>query len=123
MAVSAGFADFLKEQLADFGPVTIKRMFGGAGVYHDGLMFALIADDVLYFKADEENRTMFEAEGLERFTYETRKGTKGLMSYMRAPERCLDDADDMTEWARAAFGAALRAGKKKPAGKKKASPA
>ena len=106
MPASAEFCEFLTEQLAGFGPVEIKRMFGGAGLFRDGLMFALVADDVLFFKVDEENTGAFEAEDLPHFTYTTKKGDKGLMSYRRAPERCLDDADDMTEWARAAFDAA-----------------
>lgn len=117
MAVSPEFSEFLKEQLAGFGSVDVKRMFGGAGLFRDGLMFGLIADDVLYLKVDDDNTEAFEAEGLSHFTYTTKKGKKGLMSYRRAPERCLDDPDEMTEWATGAFAAALRADSKKP-GKK-----
>ena len=113
MAVSAEFSEFLKEQLAAFGPVDVRRMFGGAGLFRDGLMFGLIADDVLYFKVDDDNTARFEEEGLDHFTYTTKKGDKGLMSYRRAPERRLDDADEMTEWASDAFAAALRADRKK----------
>ena len=113
MAASPEFSEFLKEQLAGFGPVEVKRMFGGAGLFREGLMFGLIADDVLFFKVDDENTALFEAEDLDHFTYTTKKGEKGLMSYRRAPERCLDDPDDMTEWASHAFAAALRADKKK----------
>ena len=53
--------------MAGFGPVTIRPMFGGAGVYHDGLMFALVDDEVLYFKVDETSRPAFEAENLPPF--------------------------------------------------------
>lgn len=113
MRGSTAFTDFLKEQMAGFGPVSVKRMLGGAGIYRDGLMFALVADDVLYLKADEETKSQFEAEGLEPFTYEA-KGKRAVMSYWRAPERCLDDAEEMTAWCRKAHGAALKA-KGKPA--------
>ncbi len=88
-------------------------MFGGAGLFRDGLMFALIADDVLFFKVDAESAADFEAENLAAFTYITKKGDKGVMSYRRAPERCLDDPDQMVEWAIKGFYAALRADAKK----------
>lgn len=108
------FSDFLKEQMAGFGPVSVKRMFGGAGIYRDGLMFALVADDVLYLKADDASKASFEAEGLGPFVYEAKGGKKAVMSYWRAPERCLDDIDEMTEWCRRAYDAALKAAKGKP---------
>lgn len=114
MAASAEFIEFLKEQMADFGPVTHKRMFGGAGLYRDGVIFALVVDDALYLKADAESRPLFEAEDLKPFTYGTKNGEKIITSYCRAPERCLDDRDDMTEWCRIAWGAALRANAPKP---------
>lgn len=107
------FNDFLKEQMAGFGPVSVKRMFGGAGIYRDGLMFALVAEDVLYLKADDAGKAGFEAEGLEPFAYEAKGGKKAVMSYWRAPERCLEDVDEMTEWCRKAYAAALKAAKEK----------
>ena len=64
MSVSASFKEFLIEQMAGFGPVTIRPMFGGAGVYHDGLMFALVDDEVLYLKVDDRPRPAFVAENL-----------------------------------------------------------
>ena len=97
MPASREFCDFLVEQLNGFGPVELKRMFGGAGLFRDGLMFALVAEDVLFFKVDDENTSQFEAEDLAPFTYTTKKGDGGVMSYRRAPERCLDDPDEMTE--------------------------
>jgi DNA transformation protein len=113
MPTSAGYLDFIKEQFSDFGPVTVRRMFGGAGVYQDGLMFALIADETLYLKADSVSQGEFEALNLPPFTY-TAKGEKKIaMAYWRAPEACLEDRDEMTLWARKAFAAALRA--RKPA--------
>jgi DNA transformation protein and related proteins len=112
MATSAGFLDFIKEQLQDFGTVSVRRMFGGAGIFRDGLMFALIADETLYLKADAVSQGDFEALSLPPFTYGAKGGKRTVMAYWRAPEACLDDRDEMTEWARKAFGAALRA--KKP---------
>lgn len=114
MAASAGYLDFIKEQLSGFGPVTVRRMFGGAGIFRDGLMFALIADETLYLKADETSKAEFEALALPSFTYMAKGDRKTVMSYWRAPEACLDDRDEMTEWAGKAFAAALRA--QKPAG-------
>ena len=101
------FVDHLAEQLAAFGPVTIRRMFGGHGVFRDGLMFGLVVDDGLYFKADEHNRASFEARGLPRFEY-TRKGKQISLSYHLAPEDALEDPHALAEWARLAFDAALR---------------
>jgi DNA transformation protein and related proteins len=115
LSVSAEFAEFLKDQLADFGPVSIRNMFGGAGVYRDGLMFALIADEVVYFKADDTNRRDFDAEGLGPFVYSTKTGQNIIMSYWRAPARCMDDPAEMAAWARKAYEAALRASKPRSA--------
>lgn len=109
MAASEGFIEFLRDQLRGVGPIAVRRMFGGAGVFADGLMFALVADDTLYFKADEASRADFEAEGMPAFSYETKDGRNTIMSYWRAPERLYDDADDMQAWARKALGAARRA--------------
>ena len=119
MSGPAAFADFLKEQMAGFGPVTVKRMFGGAGIYRDGLMFALVADDVLYLKADDASKAGFEAEGLGPFVYEAKGGKKAVMSYWRAPERVFDDVDEMAEWCRSAYATALKAAKAKPPAKRK----
>jgi DNA transformation protein len=112
----------LKEQLSPLGQIGVRRMFGGAGVYCDGLMFGLIAWDMLYFKADEANRAAYEAEGMEPFTYEARGRTVELGSFWRVPERLFDEPEEMAEWARAALGAARRAAaSRKPAGRRRTS--
>ena len=112
---SAQQLSFLKEQMAGFGEVEARRMFGGAGLFRDGLMFALVAEDVLYFKSDAESAAAFETEQLAAFSYPTKTGEHTLTSYRRAPERCLDDEGEMTHWCRLAWGAALRqAAKPKP---------
>jgi DNA transformation protein and related proteins len=115
MTASASFTEYLKDCLSVVGPVTVKRMFGGAGVYADGVMFGLVANDVLYFKADSRNENDYIAEELEPFTYDG-KNKPIKMSYWQVPERVFDDPDEMTVWAEAALGAARRAAvKKKPA--------
>jgi DNA transformation protein len=94
-------------------------MFGGAGVYADGVMFGLVADDTLYLKADGETKRTFESEGLPPFVYQGR-GKAIAMSYWRIPERLLDDPDEMAVWARAALDVARRAAAaKKPKAKRR----
>ena len=110
MAVSDGYAKFIAEQLYRLGPVAIRRMFGGAGVSLDGLTFALIADDALYFKTDEVTRVRYESEGMAPFTYETSTGRNTLITYWQVPERLFDEADDMLLFAREAHAVALRSG-------------
>ncbi|MFT3986142.1 TfoX/Sxy family protein [Aestuariivirga sp.] len=111
--MSAEYSAFLQEQMVEFGPVHIKRMFSGVGIFRDGLMFALVAQDILYFKTDEPGCAAFEAEGLKPFTYQTKSGPRTIMGYWRAPERCLDDPSDMAEWCRKAFAVALGKAKAK----------
>ena len=112
MAAGDSLAEHLKEQLATLGAITIRRMFGAAGVYLDGQIFALIIDDAIYFKTDDGNRGDFEAEGLGPITYARGDGQATLTSYWQAPERLLDDNDEMLEWARKAIAAARRFAKK-----------
>lgn len=111
MSVSKEYKVFLEDLFAGFGPVTIRNMFGGGGVYHDGVMFALIASDTLYLKADEITRADFEAEGMKPFTY-TGKGKPVAMSYWELPEVLYDDPDAFAQWARKAFDVALAAKQK-----------
>ena len=105
--------DDIHDLFSAFGRVTVRRMFGGAGVYAEGIMFALIADDVIYLKADEESAPAFEREALPPFTYATKNGRRGVMSYRRMPDRLYDDPDELVAWTRAAVAAARRAGARK----------
>ena len=98
----------LKELFSAFGPVSIRRMFGGAGVFAEEIMFALISDGDLYFKADEETIPAFHAEGAGPFVYGAR-GRRVVMSYWRLPDRLLDDPEELAQWARAALRTARRA--------------
>jgi DNA transformation protein len=107
---SGGDHDHLRELFAPFGPVSVRRMFGGAGVYADGLMFALVAEGIVYFKADDETIPAFERERSAPFSYVGANGRSVALSYWRLPDRLYDDADAFAEWARAAHAAARRAG-------------
>ena len=90
-------------------------MFSGAGVYCDGVIFALVLRDVVHFRVDDGNRQAYEAEGLQPFSYEAKGRTVQVGSYWRVPERLFDDPDEMVEWARAALSAGQRAAaRKKP---------
>ncbi len=119
MAVSSEYLDFLIEMLVPLGPVKSRRMFGGSGLFADGLMFALIANEVLYLKADEQTQPAFEAEGMEPFTYETKAGKRGVMSYWQVPERLFDEPEEFVSWARDAVSVALRADAAKPPSQRK----
>lgn len=121
MAASPEFLAFLKDQLAPLGHVTTRRMFSGAGIYCDGVIFALLLRDTLFFKVDDGNRAVYEAEGLQPFSYEAKGKTVVIGSYWRVPERLFDDPDEMLEWSRAALAAGQRADRVKK--KRKRSPA
>jgi DNA transformation protein len=108
MKTSNEFAAHSAELLATVGRVVVRRMFGGFGLYCDGTMFALIADDVLYLKVDEANRGEFERAGERPFVYES-KGRRTVMSYYSAPDRALESRELAAPWARSAYAAALRA--------------
>jgi DNA transformation protein len=103
--------DFLNDLFADFGPVTIRRMFSGYGISVDGVNFALALRAGLYFRADEQNIPQFEAEGSGPFQYQQRKTAKTVTvnSYWQLPARLFDDSEDLAIWARAALSAAQRA--------------
>lgn len=118
MSYSDEFRNFLIEHLAGFGPVTVRRMFGGGGIYRDGLMFGIIQDETIYLKADADSRPRFDAEGSVPFVYQSDKGKKVALNYFRVPERCMDDPAEMVEWALLGYGAALRAAAGKAPGKK-----
>lgn len=100
MPVSAAYKSFIQDLLADFGPVSIRRMFSGAGVYADGVMFAILADDTLYLKADEVSARDFAAEGKGPFTYRPKGRGPVALSYWEVPERLLDDPEELVTWAK-----------------------
>jgi DNA transformation protein and related proteins len=113
--------DFLTDLFSDFGPVTIRPMFSGFGISVDGVNFAMALRAGLYFRADEQTIPQFEAEGSKPFQYQTRAKTVMVNSYWQLPARLFDDTEELSQWARAALGAAQRAAlKKRPRKAKKA---
>lgn len=107
------FVDNLEEVFALFGPIESKRMFGGYGIFHDGLMFGLIADEQLYLKADKASAADYIELNLPPFMYD-KNGKQIKMSYYLAPEEIFDDPEMAKQWAEHAFDAALRSRKTKP---------
>lgn len=108
MNSSDEFVRHALEMMSAWGNVRSRKMFGGHGVYRDDVFFALIADDTLYLKADEQTRGAFQAAGSAPFVYDGH-GETITMSYWRAPDECLESPATMRDWCELAFGAALRA--------------
>ena len=108
MAYDPDFGEWVREHFAALGPLEIKRMFGGASVYANGLNFALLDDGVVWLKADEDNAPVLQAAGARQFTYPTKDGTEMAMAYWSLPESALDDPDEAVDWARRSIDAALR---------------
>ena len=113
MVASDNFAEFLSEQLAPLGRVTMRRMFGKTGVFCDGVMLGMVADNTLYFRVDEENKATFdEAAGFPPLNY-SKKGFSIDLGFWRAPERLFDEPDEFLLWARSALAAARRVARKR----------
>jgi DNA transformation protein len=104
--------EFIREVFAQFGPVTVRRMFNSAGIFADGMMIGLINKEAIYLKTDETSVPDFEREGSKPFSYirakSGRKGGRVELPYWRLPERLYDDPDELAVWARRAFEAAER---------------
>jgi DNA transformation protein len=113
MVASDSFAEFLCEQLAQLGRITMRRMFGKTGVFCDGFMLGMVRDNTLYFRVDDDNRAAFkEAESFPPLNYEKKGGPIDL-SFWRAPERLFDEPDELFTWARLALAAARRVAAKR----------
>lgn len=127
MGITASFIDHATELFAPFGDIRVRKMFGAAGVYCDELFFALLDDDVVYLKVDDETRGRFEARGLAPFSFESKDGERMEMSgYFSAPDDIFDDEDELKRWTTLALDAAARAAKfrkKSPAKKSTAKKA
>ena len=117
MPPSASHLDHLRDLFSPFGVITIRKMFGGAGIYCDGRFFAIADDDDVWLKVDDVSRAEFEDAGLKPFEIEM-QGKKGTMSYYKPPDDIYDDEDALRRWTGLALDAAARS--KKPA-KKSAS--
>ncbi|HWK75183.1 MAG TPA: TfoX/Sxy family protein [Povalibacter sp.] len=116
MTVSADYLAYVIDQLAPFAKVTSRRMFGGAGLYADGLFFALLAEEELYFKVDDSNREDYVARGHRPFRPFPDKPEMSSMNYYQVPAEVLEDPDELKQWARKALAvaAAAAAAKSKP---------
>ena len=108
MVASTAFSEFLREQLAPLGQVTLRRMFGKTGVFCQGVMLGMVTDNTLYFRVDDGNRAAFEeARSFPPLNY-AKKGDVIDLSFWRAPERLFDEPDELVRWARLALAAARR---------------
>jgi len=112
MAVSDEFLDYVIDQLAGWGRVSARKMFGGAGLYCDGAMFGLIADDVAYLKVDDSNRADFVKAGSSAFNPYPEKAKTYIMSYYEIPADVLEDAELLGKWAERALDVARKNKKK-----------
>lgn len=101
------FVEHLTEVFRLLGPIHHKRMFGGYGIYHQELMFGLVADDTLYLKTDSQSAALFSAAGSSPFEY-VKNGKSMTMSYSSAPVEVFDDPEAARQWAMRAYEAALR---------------
>lgn len=119
MPVSEEYLDYVVDQLGCIGEVAAKKMFGGVGLYHDGLFFGLIASDVLYFKVDDENRPEYETAGAKPFQPYGEESYS--MGYYEVPVDVLEDVDQLRTWARGAVAAAARKASSRKRKKKKSS--
>ena len=111
-------AEGLKELFRPFGGVTVRRMFGGQGIYADGLCFAIELRGEVFLKVDPDSQPEFAAAGSKPFTYNAREKER-TMAYWRLVESAYDDEDELRRWARLGFGAARRAAAAKGNGRSK----
>ena len=113
MVASDSFAEFLREQLAPLGRLTVRRMFGKTGVFCDGVMLGMVTDNTLYVRVDDHNRATFkEAAAFPPLNY-AKKGSTIDLSFWRVPERLFDEPDELVGWAQAALAAAHRVAAKR----------
>jgi DNA transformation protein len=114
MVASDSFAEFLKEELAPLGRISLRRMFGKTGVFCGGVMLGIVTDNMLCLRVDDRNREAFaEAAATPPLNYA--KGGKLIdLSFWRAPERLYDEPEELVEWARLALAAARRVAAKRP---------
>ena len=103
MPVSDDFLNYVVDQLSGWGAVSVRRMFGGAGLYREGKMFGLIADDVAYLKVADSNRADYVKAGSSPFMPYPKKGKTAVMSYYEIPPEILEDRVELAQWAQRSF--------------------
>ena len=110
-----GLYAWVQEALEPLGAVTMRKMMGGATLYLDGIVFAILHEGEIWLKADAETDAIWDAEGCERFSMTFKDGRVDTMNYRRAPSDVYDEPEAMQRWAKLAIDAGLRgAAKKKP---------
>ena len=114
MANTPDFIAHVLELMRPSGRASARAMFGGHGLYLDGLIVGIVVEDVLYLKTDDDTRGAYVKRALDPFCYTTKEGKAHAMSYYRAPDEAVEGPDAMREWLRPAMGAALRSAQKKP---------
>ena len=119
MPVHKDFIEYVRELLAPLGHVRIKPMFGAAGVYLDEVFFAVMDEDALYFRVDDQTKDRFAEAGSAPFTFAEKDGRVIEMAYWRAPDEAMDGPEACEPWARLGYEAALR---KKAGAKRKKKP-
>lgn len=100
----------IEEVFRSLGPVSIRKLFGGKGIYCEGKILAIVLKGELLLKADAQSAPQFESAGARQWTYESKSGKPAAMPYWSVPDDAWDDPDIMEKWVRLAFEAALRAG-------------
>lgn len=108
MAKQSGYLTYLLDLLSPLGQVSSRSMFGGYGIYRDGVMFALVAYETLHFKVTADNQADYEQAGSQPFTYNKQDGKATVMSYWEVPTDLLEDQDQLLEWARKAYATAVK---------------
>lgn len=111
---SSGTVAFLKDALNPLGSIAVRRMFSGSGIYCDGIIFALVIDDTVYFKTNAASIPAFKAEGTAPFSFDTKLGRRSITSYWKLPDRLFDETDELLEWAKLAVAASVAAKDAKP---------
>lgn len=113
MSIDEGLYAWVEEALEPLGRVSMRKMMGGATLYLDGVIFAILDEGELWFKADPETDAIWDSEGCERFSVTFKDGRVDTMNYRRAPTDVYDDAESMQRWAKLAVGAGMRGASKK----------
>ena len=105
------YASYILDLLEPLGNIKARKMFGGFGIYKDGVFFALIADNILYFKVDNNNRSLYESMGSKPFSYEGKNKKIVTMSYWEVPVDILENSTKLAQWVQQAVKAASLAKK------------
>ncbi len=115
MTIDMGLYAWVREALAPIGEVTMRKMMGGATLYLDGTIFAILHGEDIWFKADKESDAIWDAEGCPKFSITLGDGRVDVMNYRRAPLDVHDDVEAMQRWAQLA----VEAGERRPVKRRK----